>query len=105
MNTQGPPGTVTPGDDLDEALIVARREARSFYLWGSDNSVSLFFRPKGTLVERAGRDGYTSREDVWIIQWGGAPDYDSGYAAYGFQEKSRAVAKFKAMAEDEFRNR
>ena len=82
-----------------------RQEPRSFYLWGSDDSVNLFFRPKSTLVERAGRDDYTSREDVWIIQWGGASDYDSGYAAYGFKSRERAVAKFEAMAEDEFRNR
>ena len=86
---------------------------RSFYRWGSGGTVNLFYRPQGTLVERAcldrpdyynDRDEYYSSRNMYIIQWKGSPTFDSGYAAYDYEKWEVAIASFEAMAEEEFNN-
>ena len=52
---------------------------------GSGGHLRMFFRKSGTAVEQSQGDcGYTAGEDSVIIQWDGAPTFDSGYHARHF---------------------
>ena len=66
--------------DFDQNQII-----RSEYVSGSGGHRRMFFRKSGTAVEqRQGDCGYTAGEDSVIIQWDGAPTFDSGYHASYF---------------------
>lgn len=57
---------------------------RSEYVNGSGGSRRMFFRKEGTVVEhRQGDCGYISDNTI-VVQWGGSPEYDSGYYARYF---------------------
>lgn len=81
-------------DELDQVLA-------SWYLRGSNGSVNLFFRGKGTLVETnmkmsvsnlSGEDldefeyyEWEAEEDSFIVQWEGYPSFDSGCHVHSFK--------------------
>lgn len=58
---------------------------RSDYVVGSENFRRLFFRKVGTPVEQQQGDcRYITSDDTLVIQWAGAPGFDSGYHARYF---------------------
>ena len=54
------------------------RAIRSEYVRGSEGFCRLFFRARGTRVQQASDAGYIAGESSLIVQWEGAPRYDSG---------------------------
>ena len=73
---------------MDKEIIGSR------YVEGSDGHMRLFTRPAGTRVEVAGMPDffYTQEKDAFIVQFGGFPEYDSGYAAHEFDSEADAWA-------------
>lgn len=59
------------------------RTIRSDYVQGSGGFRRLFFRAAGTGVGQ-GDCGYSAGENSFVIQWDGAPEFDSGYHAHHF---------------------
>jgi hypothetical protein len=80
----------------------------SFYRWGSDGCVNLFYRPEGTLVLfEMNREllSWTAPQDEYIIQWGGNPGFDSGYTSDHFETLTSAREIFEEMADEEYEQR
>jgi len=72
------------------------RVVRSEYVRGSDGNNNMFFRKAGTAVVQQSVFARPSREyveeaDTIIIQWGGTPDFDSGYNSYRFPATMRGL--------------
>ena len=68
---------------MNKSHIISSR-----YLWGSDGNENFFFRPKGEIfIYQMGDEElmYTQQNDEYIIQWGGTPEYDSGYDSTTFE--------------------
>ena len=88
----------------------------SFYRRGSNGSVYLYFREKGTLVETnmaesvgrlTGEDvsefeyhTWRAEKDSYVVQWEGMPHYDSGYASHGFDTFGEAYQEFEKQREE-----
>jgi hypothetical protein len=61
---------------------------------------NLFFRPKGFLVETKDDSyNYRQQDHCWIIQWQGTPFFDSGYQAYSFNSKRKALKALREWGE------
>ncbi len=70
----------------------------SFYVWGSDGRMNLFFRPMGTVFGIEGREeDYVADEDSYIIQWEGARDYNSGYSEHCFPTYKEAMVEWNKI--------
>ena len=70
------------------------------YVHGSEGCRNLFFRPKGMEYKIAGLDdNFIAGEDVWVIQWEGYPEYDSGYVDYVFDSESDALQTWESFNE------
>ena len=76
----------------------------------SRDGLNLFFRPKGTLVERLYREeiGFLfvekkiqkeQQNDVWVVQYQGYPEEDSGYAENAFLSYEDALDCFNNQGE------
>jgi hypothetical protein len=72
----------------------------SFYRRGSNGSVYLYFREKGTLVETDIADTWRAEKDSYVVQWEGMPHYDSGYAFHGFDTFGEAYQEFERQREE-----
>lgn len=73
----------------------------SFYRWGSDGCVNLFYRPAGSLVLfEMNREilNFSAKQSKWIIQWKGNIHLDSGYTAYYFNSLAEARESFEELA-------
>jgi hypothetical protein len=68
------------------------------YVKGSEGCRNLFFRPKGMQYKIEGVDGdFVAGEDVWVIQWEGYPEYDSGYVDYLFDSEDDALKMWEGL--------
>ena len=76
----------------------------------SRDGLNLFFRPKGTLVERLYREeiGFffvekkiqkEQKDDVWVVQYQGYPEKDSGYTENVFKYYEDALDYFNKLGE------
>jgi hypothetical protein len=65
------------------------------YVHGSEGCRNLFFRAKGTVYEVRGvEEPQVQVADVWVIQWEGYPDHDSGYSSCEFNNEADALEAF-----------
>ena len=72
----------------------------SKYINGSGGCRNLFFRAKGTEYFSRGDDyPQTATDDIYVIQWEGYPDYDSGYASYEYVSYDTAIESFDSWDE------
>lgn len=67
---------------------------REHYIDGTDGTLRLFFRPEGAKYHLEGFGEMVQREPAYIVQFGGSPTYDSGYAQYHFETEDEAQRKF-----------
>lgn len=70
------------------------------YIHGSCGWKNLFFRPAGTTYysKPYGYD-VEAEESLYIIQWEGSPEYDSGYPSDVFSNLEEAAKAFNKIAE------
>ena len=77
----------------------------SFYMWGTEGYLNLFFRPKGTFVQRKCWNNvieeYTSSHDFYIIQWEGEVEFDSGLDKCSYFTLSEAKEAFEIRRREE----
>lgn len=70
------------------------------YVHGSMGWKNLFFRPKGTIYySKPYEDDMEAEEDLYIIQWEGNPEYDSGYHSLEFYNIEDAIEAFEKIAQ------
>ena len=71
---------------------------KSSYVKGTDGRINFFYRPKGQrFVYIIGDEEINEKqlEDEYIIQWGGSPEFDSGYSKEVFTTREEGLKVWK----------
>ena len=70
---------------------------RNDYVKGSGGYRCMFYRQRGTYVEHRQKDcEYIAEDNSIVIQWEGAPDYDSGYCSWYFPPTAEGLKEAHA---------
>lgn len=84
---------------VETTAVEINRIIESKRIESSGGSRNLFYRAAGTEVQvhNAPNFNYIQRENAYVIQWEGNPEYDSGYSEYIFKTLNEARACFNSF--------